>query len=346
MPAEIKPLTGVRVVAALWVVLFHLREWIPGETWVNSVIAEGEHAVPFFFILSGFILSHVYFPSYTLRSHGRFVWLRFARLWPLHAVMLLPLFAYVLLGVYTRGYVAEDRFNFATLPGELVMVRSWTDEALIWNLPAWSIQCEWFAYIALFPLCFLAFRALSSASGLIVLIVLLLAVHPWAIEALPGRIGSIACLFAAGSALYRLGVLMPAGPRMSALMALSGGSITVLGCVTGYTSILPPAFCLTVVGLSRDCGFIGRFLASRIMVYGGTISFAIYMTHYPFMIALSEAEKIAGVTAGPFAIAMVVAAMMGFAALAHRSIEKPANSWLRNVGRAQVIAPRPLESRS
>ncbi len=60
---EIPALTSLRFFAALWVVLFHIREfglWRGGITPYRAVVQLGYLGVSFFFVLSGFILVYVY----------------------------------------------------------------------------------------------------------------------------------------------------------------------------------------------------------------------------------------------------------------------------------------------
>jgi peptidoglycan/LPS O-acetylase OafA/YrhL len=156
--SHIRSLTGVRVVAALWVVGFHYRGLVyalwPDVQSLEPLLGKGYLAVPFFFLLSGFILSHVYLESYSLKTHADFLWLRAARIWPLHAIMLFALAGYVIAGAAARGsFVQEESYRFRDLPLELMMIRSWASARLVWNFPAWSIHCEWFAYVVLFPSC-------------------------------------------------------------------------------------------------------------------------------------------------------------------------------------------------
>jgi peptidoglycan/LPS O-acetylase OafA/YrhL len=85
---HILPLTGMRLFAAGWVVLYHFQGWLlmlfPFLHPLAPFFGLGYNAVPFFFLLSGFILSHNYFSVYSVSYHPKFVFLRFARLWPVH----------------------------------------------------------------------------------------------------------------------------------------------------------------------------------------------------------------------------------------------------------------------
>src|SRR5579883_2016917 len=155
---DIRPLTGIRFFAAAWVVIFHFRNelstLIPGFTWLKPLVMQGYYAVPLFFILSGFILSHTYFSKYSLKRHSEFVFLRFARLWPVHLAAILALVLYMGVLVVHSGHINSDNFPFVQLPSELAMIRCWFSKALIWNYPAWSIHSEWFAYLFVFPIAY------------------------------------------------------------------------------------------------------------------------------------------------------------------------------------------------
>lgn len=82
------PLTSLRGLAALAVMGFHFALLLPGL----PVFNRGFLGVDLFFLLSGFILTHVYHDRLEARS---FFSARFARTYPLHLFMtllLLPAF--------------------------------------------------------------------------------------------------------------------------------------------------------------------------------------------------------------------------------------------------------------
>jgi peptidoglycan/LPS O-acetylase OafA/YrhL len=61
--AMIHPLTGVRGIAALWVVLHHLvTTWViaipPTAHWLSALADSGYLGVDLFFVLSGFVISY------------------------------------------------------------------------------------------------------------------------------------------------------------------------------------------------------------------------------------------------------------------------------------------------
>ncbi len=88
---EIKALTGLRIVAAVWVVLFHFRPLLAqGAPELSETLAPvlncGAQGVDLFFILSGFVLTWNYLermgptwsssPSFTIASA---IWSRRSR---------------------------------------------------------------------------------------------------------------------------------------------------------------------------------------------------------------------------------------------------------------------------
>ena len=87
-------LTPLRGIAALWVVVFHFCWRFPNmQPDDYGVVREGYLAVDMFFVLSGFVISHVYKDVFakecTARRYCDFLKARIARIYPLHLVMLM-----------------------------------------------------------------------------------------------------------------------------------------------------------------------------------------------------------------------------------------------------------------
>lgn len=345
LPEHIAALTGVRFLAAIWVALFHLREEIsnlaPPLAGLGSRFGNGHHAVPFFFILSGFILSHSYFPRYRVAHHAHFIFLRFARLWPVHVVTLSILVAYHLA---TYRAAADAPSPYATLPAEIGMIRCWWDKNLIWNYPAWSIHAEWFAYIFIFPLAFFFFGAEKRASRLAALTLLLIVGHSiLPTPLLPGKTFDIVLLFLAGSSLYQLRVQLTS-PRW-ALLAYAGLGLLAFANIRDHAgALLYLSFALIIMGLSYE-GLMARFVSGKALVYGGTISYSLYMSHAIVQKFAAELAKripetypATRLAAGLLAIAGLVAA----AAALYHWVEAPGNALLRKwAARAFTRPSRP-----
>lgn len=339
LPKNIPALTSIRFFAAAWVVLFHFRdEFARLVPWMNHIklfTLLGYFAVPMFFILSGFILSHTYFNKYTFSKHPEFVFLRFARLWPVHVAAILILIVYSILTSWHSGRLNDGNYPIATLPFELSMTRSWASKALIWNYPAWSIQSEWFAYIFVFPVAFACFSKASKPFLLFLATAVLLTVHSFLpIDKFPGKCMDIIFLFLAGSSLYRLRVLWSDSRGNWATVA--GLCLLAIGIGSHFylsSFFIHAAFALIIFGLTFDNGFLTSLLSKKAMVYGGNISYALYMTHAVVgkvyvtishkLVHLSELE---GFVVFLFLVAALLLMAIGF----HHVIEVPCNTALRS----------------
>ncbi|MDM4769737.1 acyltransferase [Solimonas sp. SE-A11] len=178
-PANLTGLTALRFFAALWVVLYHFLNQLSFSVEpYGYVLHKGYLAVDFFFILSGYIMAHVYGES--IRC-GAFDWWdylrkRLARVYPMHVVTVLALVClwglFQLLGMKNWS---PEKYDFSALPAHLLLIHSWGIlETHAWNIPSWSISAEFAAYL-LFPALFLAATRFRGLFGLALALLLLMA---------------------------------------------------------------------------------------------------------------------------------------------------------------------------
>lgn len=145
MRTEIRSLTALRFVAALWVFLFHVDLRWPLELprAVEGVVQQGAVGMSLFFILSGFVLAHNY------AAPGRkYLWSRFARIYPVYtlaALVTIPFFS-------LNGDVSVWQVAFAAV-ADVFMLQAWFPPLFpLWNFGAsWSLSAEAFFY-GVFPL--------------------------------------------------------------------------------------------------------------------------------------------------------------------------------------------------
>ena len=156
-PGYVPPLTGIRALAALLVLGLHTEQNVPvGLDSLLPFFARGYLGVDFFFILSGFIITHVYLGSlerFTFRSTRIFLWHRFIRLYPVHLAVLAGLVVLVSLSGVT-GFALNNPQDWGRtdLIWHITLLHAWGfAKHASWNAPSWSISAEWFAYL-LFPL--------------------------------------------------------------------------------------------------------------------------------------------------------------------------------------------------
>jgi peptidoglycan/LPS O-acetylase OafA/YrhL len=177
--AEFRTLTGLRVVAAVWVVLFHFHfTGLDGVDMAVDVfgplITAGALGVDLFFVLSGFVIAHTYLdklgPALRLRPTLRFVRARACRVWPAYVVVF-HLFGLWLVARLVWGADRQIAFQavqpVVSVPEylkQLVLVQLWDSpyfDGVSWVGPTWSISAEWLAYL-LFPVAALVFHRLRD----------------------------------------------------------------------------------------------------------------------------------------------------------------------------------------
>lgn len=342
---EIKALTGLRGFAALWVVAFHAfacRGFFGPLDWIASA---GYLGVDVFFVLSGFVLALNY-------SEGRlnfkvFVSRRLARIYPLHAFVLL-LMLVILIGLKALGNDLIDNriFSPRAFIESLLLIHAWKPTLVfVWNGPSWSISAEWGAYL-LFPFfLFIANRIVDRSRLFLWVCCCFLAF--FLVHAIVGNhlafaviAGSLFTEFMAGILAYR--ILTVAGvPKYADLKAGIAIAILFLGgnLLDTYSPIGTSGGCMPVLAfavvfwLSSADGPIGHFFESNLMVHLGRISYAIYLIHAPLLLISDYVIKEYPDARWPIRIAAVAAALVA-ANYLYSLIEEPARkrivSWLPN----------------
>jgi peptidoglycan/LPS O-acetylase OafA/YrhL len=358
MPADLKPLTTVRFWAAAWVVLYDYWPDLTGGRPLG--IAKGYLGVELFFVLSGFILSHVYLREWEGKRfrYGAFLWARIARIWPLHVATLIGIgllgAAATVMGVQmTHSVLAWD-----ALPANLLLVHAWNLAPRVgWNHASWSISAEWFAYLA-FPLFALLSAALARRPRLAVAGALALIVGGyWGFERLADfpltsattSFGwlRIAPPFAYGCALHllwRSGVVKTRREaKLGLVTALAAVALlTVLGAPDAATVAAFGVLILSLAGLSSTGS---AWLTHRAGVYLGEASFALYMIAVPWRLAFGGlVGRFLHLPDGahwplPVWLAMLAGAVP-VAMAARNGVERPMRIVLRRLGELRPVRPR------
>jgi len=154
--AQLKPLTGLRFVAALHVVVVHLfvlGHLVGLPAALTEMVNRGHMAVPLFFVLSGFVLTYTYARSQsptgssTLINRRAFWAARFARIYPVYALsLLLAIPTY-----FSREAFSQPLATLGVAVPVLTMLQGWFPNiAQAWLSPAWSLSSEALFYL-LFP---------------------------------------------------------------------------------------------------------------------------------------------------------------------------------------------------
>ena len=358
---ELRTLTGLRIVAALWVVGFHFHfTALPGVAAVNKLlgplITQGALGVDLFFVISGFVIAHTHLdrlgPALRASTAARFVWARLCRMWPLYLVVL-HVFGLWLVAKLVWGHGGAIAFQ-AVQP--VVSLREWGrqlagvqmwDHAYLdgasWVGPTWSLSAEWLAYL-LFPVAALGFHRLRRLPAWVLAVASVALMTPIAHAYL--EMGSpynpyswlvrIACGFAAGVLVCLAVRRMRADVRRAASQVAAALPVAIaLGLVLGERfgpgrgGVVIALFPLLVGALALADRGPATVLARPWAVHGGRISYALYLVHIPMLemywTALQHLRALGPHTMLAHVVGLgVLVATVGVAAAAYRLIEEPA----------------------
>jgi peptidoglycan/LPS O-acetylase OafA/YrhL len=324
---KIAALAGARAFPPLMVVMFHFSEGHHYSGWrvLDFLAARGYLWVEFFFVLSGFILTHAYWPRLKdlLQRPGYLAFLRarLIRLYPLHLFMLLLLLAIVMglralaaqggyLSIFDTKYHQDVSIKGFWL--SLFLVHAWNSmPSLTWNGVSWFVSVE-FALCLLFPpLLWLAAPSPDSpkvwrgfaliAAGLAGLLALLftskhgldITFHNGVLRGLSDfTIGvGMAVLFRRLKPRDRLPDWGHSGLQLLLLSLLfyvvmhTGWSHTRMDIFT----VLP--LMALVLALAFDRGIIARLLQMRLPQIMGEWSYAIYLGQTAWLLAIRFFEQ-------------------------------------------------------
>ncbi|RZL68534.1 MAG: acyltransferase [Variovorax sp.] len=365
---NLKALTSLRFVAALMIMAHHAPHLFRWE-WIKGAPASLVHGVSFFFVLSGFILTHVY-SSKPLPRYSSFVRARFARLWPVHIVATIFLALTVADGSITfDGPGLFDKW--VVLGFNLALVHAifpFLAYTFSWNSVSWSISTEMFFYLV-FPLLIVNIERtwhwkLLGAGCLAALTIGVLAL---AHVPITGGFEQVTATYATyPSPLMRgfefsLGmaawVLWKKYLRSMTLSTLAWSVIELasvclcLAWISNFAilnrAISNPwillwmgpagscwAFAVLIVVFATGGGVLSRMLTVRPMVFLGEISFSIYMLHLVLM-------KVFVTTLAWPEVPEVVyfSALLALASASYLLVEKPAQRLL--LGKSARFAKSP-----
>lgn len=345
-PANIKPLTSLRFFAAMWVVVFHYWPHL-ATTGTPPLVAKGYLGVECFFILSGFILCHVYLPPFEAGrfKYGDFIWARIARIYPLHIATLIAIGLMAAVALAAGQSVDANVLSLAALPANLTMTQAWGLAPVAgWNHPSWSISAEWFAYL-MFPAFATAaitmrrWPGVAVAGALALLSGLYVAFERFAGFSLTqatiswGVLRIVPC-FTLGCALFLAWRAGAADRRkayagtvfflLAALAAAQFGAPDML-TVSAFGGLI-----ISLAQVSKAGGGLG---SNAILVYLGEVSYAVYMVCIPWevlFVNLSVRTLHLSSKQLPLPLWFIfVVSVVPVAAIAHHLIERPARERIK-----------------
>lgn len=351
---KIDQLTFTRFIAAMAVVIFHAgRNFFPFDIYpLDPLLSAGTTAVRYFFILSGFVMSLVYFRPETKFDFKGYWLARFSRIYPIYLVsFMLTCIHYIDIvgGTSTKKYLASLFLYQAWLP----------DYALSFNFPAWSLSIEVFFYL-IFP--FIAILMARSKRSVRMWIWISMAF--WAIsQFVASRLTftlphtnyvvnlisyfplmhlSYFFLGAVGGMWYvQRGRSDPSSQTVVRLLLLAGLGLVSAGLlarsalgVNVIKGMLAPFLLLVILALVMETTFVSRLLSHPWLVRLGDASYGVYILHMPVYWILGDLEKLTSIRPPDAAFFyLYVVILIGLSLLLHVWVERPARDWLRHNSR-------------
>lgn len=345
-PPDLRALTGLRFLAALWVVLYTAWPHLD-VSWVPVAVTKGYLGVETFFILSGFILSHVYLEAVGEKRfrYGGFLWARMARVYPLHLVTLFSMIGLGLAAGVAGLSIDGSLTDWRSLPANLTLTHAWgLAPSSAFNHPSWSISAEWAAYLGFPAFAFVAWR-MRNRPVLATLLAAAFALGLYAVfQPLAGyslteatfRWGALRIVpcFALGCALYL--IHRRGGIPFAGRVALTSGALVVASASLGlWDAVTVLAAGGLILGLGSLDNARSGVLGSRLGVYLGEISYSIYMVFAPVLLVMTNvAALLTGADDKRFHFIVwlaVVATIPVTAMVTYHLIERPARRVLRGI---------------
>ena len=352
-PDRLPALTSVRFLLALGVVLFHYQlNIVPEGGLCLPLIERARLAVDFFFILSGFVLAHVYGRQVRngTYNHKRFLIARLARIYPAHFAMMVLMAIIILIAIaLDQPFVAES-YSMPGFVSALTLTHAWLPATVPneWNGPSWSLSAEWAAYLAFPIFAFIGLKAGRRPWAVILLSVVLFVV----LDALYRGIfkeqlthaelvlGVLRIIpeFLFGIGLYQLGSGLRCSRRAAALAAI--GSVVGLLCLMAVSAderLIVATSGAVILSLALwDREEADSIFNHPLLLEAGEASYALYLVHLPLLIIwkngmamLSGTDSSYPRTVPEATILLIVTLVSAFAL--HAFWERPARALIRSL---------------
>ncbi len=318
----ISNLTPLRGIAALLVAVFHFEMAIARfiQPQYTLFFEKSYLMVDLFFVMSGFIMLHVYGNSFreqlSKANFKKFIIARFARIYPLHFFSLTLLIVMVLF--LAGGHLPSSGVeNAAAIPTNFLLLHSFYIHPIFtWNIPSWSISAEWWAYMV-FPFAAI-FLHRNKLWGVITMLLFILIAYFSITYLLPRKNPMYPSVpvphnlnttydygwlrgfagFAAGMLLYLLYQVSAIRNFFSRNIIAFVSILAVAACLHfGIADIITiVAFALLILSFACNYSMVYRICSNAVLQYLGLISYSIYLMQIFLQEPFSRGLRLPGVT--------------------------------------------------
>jgi peptidoglycan/LPS O-acetylase OafA/YrhL len=284
-PHRFESLDGWRGICALLIALHHFPAH--GAIYHLSIVRNAWILVDFFFVLSGFVITHAYRERLsTLQEAKAFTLRRFFRLWPLHVAVLagfiaLELYRYAATGT---GFIGA-RSVFALFTNLTLIQSLGIHDMLTWNTPAWAVSTELWTTLLFAAVMLVTRRARILVSFLLIAgSVSVLAFHARYGMRETFDWGIARCIygFFLGSLAYE-GWVRNWFSRMDGMVFEAGGAVLAVAFLIFIPGdrpleyLAPPVFAFVTLAFARGRGALAGMLRTPALQRLSQWSYAIYL---------------------------------------------------------------------
>jgi peptidoglycan/LPS O-acetylase OafA/YrhL len=336
MQTQLTGLTSLRFIAALMVVFHHVMDFSLSPIH-PEIIQRGGLAVDLFFVLSGYILTHVYGDAFRndLSAAYAFLSARLARLYPVHLFVLTVFAALVIASALTGHQINTERYSVSGLLSHLALVDAWGigPARMTWNYPAWSISAEWAAYLAFPVLTYVTSKARPSWQFVVVAMAWIVCCGPFHLARRTVDFSVVRILpeFLMGMLAYRL--LPPTKKVLFANIQIVALSIVIFVAIS--LSIpdawITLAFVYLIVLIPSADRLAGSILTNRHLISLGEESYSLYMVHVLiFGLFYGALRSFRHVWAPQMFDVIAILLAIGAAKLLYHYVEVPGRTYVRD----------------
>jgi peptidoglycan/LPS O-acetylase OafA/YrhL len=327
-PAFIPILESLRGVSALLVACYHISSYpLFAKLGLGELLAKAYLSVDLFFVLSGFVMSHVYLDKIrSTQNLFEYLWLRAGRVWPLHLITALPFAVFFAARAWESKMVAGFAANIFLLQATPIV-----SNPTALNFPSWSVSAEAVCY-AFFGAIQLAVSARGWRFAVNTLIIV--ASLAYCLFTMEGSLNNLTLThgFARGALGFFLGViafeLHELFLRRRAVWRYSLISVICVSVGVGASDLVWPFVFAVVVGILATSSTIPPWAVSAIPMWLGRISYSTYLNHVlvaSLLLKLTWLSTLQPVVA----FALIIAVLCCASSLSYRLVEKSCRDWFR-----------------
>lgn len=290
--SRIQELESVRGIAALLIVFAHLPGWLP-EVYNFQLFRNAYLMVDLFFVLSGFVIYNAYFGNINnTKELLKFQFLRLGRLYPVHLTFLFlfviiefsKYIAYRYFNIYNEKNLPFSESNSISFLQNIFLIHSIgpNSHPLSFNSPSWSISVEFYTYLLFGLLCIIPKKiSLHFLWGIPLISLLLLNIDATfgftnLLRCFTGFF--IGCLTARLNTNFRLNFF--SNSYFVTLFVLSLFIFLYLKKQGEFDSTIYALTSILILSIANiSDGPIKRFLNLSPLIWLGTVSYSIYMSH-------------------------------------------------------------------